>query len=109
MFSWISIVVWFFVTVLVYYIKQSGLPYKSPQHHENVKYIAKLFLLWGLAFIVKAVLSFFSIGLSNDNLDSTDFEQLIFTVISCFVTDIMPVISVLEVKFIELFKQSVVT
>lgn len=45
--------------------------------------------------------------LSLDNLDSTDFNQLIFMVVSCFVTDIMPVISVLEVKFIDLFKESV--
>lgn len=107
--SWLSIVVWFFITVLVYYIKQSGLPYKSPQHLQNVKYISKLFLLWGLAFIVKAVLSYFTIMLSLDNLESTDFNQLIIMVVSCFVTDIMPVISVLEVKFIDLFKETVVT
>lgn len=57
--SWLTIVLWFLITVLIYYIKQSGTPYKSPQHELNVRYIGSLFLMWSLALIIKAVISYF--------------------------------------------------
>lgn len=66
MFSWIFIVVWFLASVLFFYIKQSGLPYKSEQHRSNVKHISVLFLLWGAAFIIKAVLAFESLESAID-------------------------------------------
>lgn len=102
--SWITIVLWFLITVLIFYIKQSGIPYKSPQHEQNVKYIGSLFLFWVFAFIVKAIVSYFSLQMSFDKTNDNDFTQLILVVISNFVTDIAPIISVLEVKFIDLFK-----
>lgn len=104
--SWLTIVLWFLLTALVYYIKQSGTPYKSERHHANAKYISLIFMLWSLALVIKAVLSFFSLQYSFDNKASTDFAQLVMVVVMSFVTDIAPVISVLEVKFIELFKSS---
>jgi hypothetical protein len=64
--SWLAIVVWFLISIFVYYIKQSGQPYKTPQHLENVKYISKIFLLWSLASLAKAVLSYYSITYSFD-------------------------------------------
>lgn len=30
--SWITLVVWFTLSVLIFYIKQSGVPYKSDQY-----------------------------------------------------------------------------
>jgi hypothetical protein len=30
--SWVTIVLWFLITVLIFYIKQSGVPFKSSQH-----------------------------------------------------------------------------
>ena len=64
--SWATIILWFVVTVLIYSIKQSGTPYKSEKHRANVRYILTLFLLWGGAFVLKAVMSFFSIKYSFD-------------------------------------------
>jgi glucan phosphoethanolaminetransferase (alkaline phosphatase superfamily) len=58
--SWLTIVLWFLLTALVYYIKQSGTPYKSEKHHANAKYISLIFMLWSLALVIKAILSFFS-------------------------------------------------
>lgn len=107
--SWVTIVLWFLITVLIFYIKQSGVPYKSEQHSQNVKYIGILFLLWGGAFIVKAVLSYFSLQFAFDddpNNSDDDIRQVIMVVVTHIVTDIVPCLSVLEVKFIELFKNS---
>ncbi len=59
--SWIVIVSWFVLGVFVYYCKQSGRPYKSDAHKENVNYMMKIFALWSLAFIIKIVLSFLTL------------------------------------------------
>jgi hypothetical protein len=56
--SWLTLITWFFISVLVYYCKQSGVPYKSDEARANVKYISLLFILWSLAFVMKAILSY---------------------------------------------------
>lgn len=102
--SWLTIVLWFLITVFVYFIKQSGIPYKSTQAEQNVRYIGQLFLMWSFAFIIKAIISYFMLKLSFSNEKVGDYTQLVLVVISNFVTEIAPIISVLEVKFIDLFK-----
>ena len=72
----------------------------------NEKYISRLFLCWALAFIIKAILSYFLMQYTFDNLKDSYLNEVILIVVINFVTDIAPCISVLEVKFIELFKMT---
>lgn len=51
-----TVIVWFTVSILVVYIRQSGLPYKSEQVMKDIRYIAIIFGLWTLSYIVKIVL-----------------------------------------------------
>jgi hypothetical protein len=55
--SWIAIVVWFMITVLIFYIKNSGRPFKTDNHKLHLRYIGIIFIVWSIAFIVKAILS----------------------------------------------------
>lgn len=57
--SWLTIIVWLLITVLIFKLIKSGQPYKSELHESNEKYISRLFLLWALVFIIKAILSYF--------------------------------------------------
>ena len=51
-----TVMVWFTVSILVVYVRQSGLPYKSEQVMKDTRYIAIIFALWTLSYIVKIVL-----------------------------------------------------
>jgi hypothetical protein len=106
--SWIVIVLWFFITVLIYYIKQSGRPYHSEKHRQNLKYISLLFLFWGAAFVVKGVLTLLSLMYAFEDAEKQDMNmtRMILIILNSLLTDITPCISVLEVKFIELFKKT---
>ena len=64
--SWIAIVIWFMVTVLIFYIKNSGRPFKTKGHRKNLKYIVIIFMVWSVAFIVKSILSIFILNQSFD-------------------------------------------
>ena len=47
---------WFILSIVVIYCRQSGQPFKSTQEYENTKYIAIIFILWTIAFLVKIVI-----------------------------------------------------
>jgi hypothetical protein len=47
---------WFTVSILVLYIKQSGLPYKSQQAMKDNRYIAIIFGLWTACYVIKIII-----------------------------------------------------
>jgi hypothetical protein len=57
--SWIAIVVWFMITVLIFYIKNSGRTFKTKAHKVNLRYIGLIFILWSVAFLIKSIFSIF--------------------------------------------------
>ena len=65
----------------------------------------KIFGLWSLAFIIKIVLSFLTLYYSFQSNLKNNLMKLLLMVIINIVTDIGPCLSVLEFKFIDLFKQ----
>ena len=65
----------------------------------------KIFGLWSLAFVIKIVLSVLTLYYSFSPNFNNNLVKLLLMVIINIVTDIGPCLSVLEVKFIELFKQ----
>lgn len=103
--SWIAITIWFMISVLIFYIKNSGRPFKTDKHRINLKYIGLIFILWAVAFIIKSILSIFVFNQTFDaEVSFTDFTRLILIVLTQVLTDIAPCIAVLELKFIEIFK-----
>jgi hypothetical protein len=65
----------------------------------------KIFGLWSLAFVIKIVLSFLTLYYSFQSNLKNNLMKLLLMVIINIVTDIGPCLSVLEFKFIDLFKQ----
>lgn len=65
-----------------------------------------IFLLWAVAFILKGILSYYILQYSYDMLLQNDLVKMIMIIVINLVTDIGPCLSVLEVKFIELFKMT---
>ena len=65
----------------------------------------KIFGLWSLAFVIKIVLSFLTLYYSFQSNLKNNLLKLLLMVIINIVTDIGPCLSVLELKFIDLFKQ----
>lgn len=103
--SWIAIVAWFMVTVLIFYIKHSGRTFKTQNHQVNLRYIGKIFILWSIAFLIKSILSIFILNKTFDSdTQITNMTKLILIVLTQLLTDIGPCIAVLELKFIEIFK-----
>ncbi|CDW78463.1 protein kinase domain containing protein [Stylonychia lemnae] len=102
--SWLVLIVWFILSSTVVYIKQSGTPYKSDQHRLNLRYIALVFGFWTLAFLIKVI--FAMIG--DKSIDATSditMMQAIFLIVVNVVCDVLPYFSVLEIKFLELFRR----
>lgn len=93
-----AVVFWFTVSILVVYIKQSGLPYKSEQVMKDIRYIAIIFGLWTISFIVKIVL--YRLGASPEQ---SEIMEAIYLILYSIVTDMVPYFSVMELKFIEIF------
>jgi hypothetical protein len=65
----------------------------------------KIFGLWSLAFVIKIVLSFLTLYYSFQSNLKNNLMKLLLMVIINIVTDIGPCLSVLEFKFIDLFKR----
>lgn len=62
-------------------------------------------MLWTVAFIVKIVIYFiFNIG-GGASKDQT-FWYALFSILLSIVTDMVPYFSILELKFIEIFKNN---
>ena len=58
--TWFTVILWIIISVLVIYVKQSGLPYKSEKHKAKVRYIAIVFGVWTTALVIKFGLAIFS-------------------------------------------------
>jgi hypothetical protein len=65
----------------------------------------KVLMVWSLAFIIKIVLSVLILHYSFQQDFDNNIMKLILVIVINLVTDIGPCFSVLEIKFIELFKQ----
>jgi hypothetical protein len=65
----------------------------------------KVFMVWSMAFILKIVLSVLILHYSFQKDFDNNILKLILVIVINLVTDIGPCLSVLEIKFIELFKQ----
>ena len=97
---------WFLLSILVIYCRLSGQPFKSPQEYENTKYISIIFMLWTGAFIVKIVIYLiFNAGQGSED-KNFDFWYALFSILLSIVTDMVPYFSILELKFIEIFKNN---
>ena len=71
----------------------------------NVNYMCTIFGMWAVAFIIKIVLSYLTVVYSFSQSVEQDLLKLILVVVINLVTDIGPCISVLEIKFIDLFRK----
>jgi hypothetical protein len=59
-----AVTVWFTISLFVVYVKQSGLPYRSPQEYTKLRYIGIIFALWTISFIIKIII--YSVAQSDD-------------------------------------------
>ncbi|CDW80512.1 protein kinase [Stylonychia lemnae] len=100
--SWSVLIVWFLIGIFVVYIKSSGSPYKSELHRQNLKYVGFIFILWTVAFSLK--IAYISINLTD--IGTSEIVQAILMIIYNLITDIIPYISILEIKFMEIFKKT---
>ena len=62
-------------------------------------------MAWSFAFLLKAVFSFISLSIAFDPTVVNSLGKLIVIILTNVLTDIGPCIAVLELKFIEIFKQ----
>jgi hypothetical protein len=51
-----TVTLWFTISLFILYIKQSGLPYKSVDAQKKLKYIAIIFALWTVSFLIKILI-----------------------------------------------------
>lgn len=65
----------------------------------------KIFFGWTFAFVIKIVLSVLLLKYSFDKNFTNNILKLLMIVTLNIITDIGPCLSVLEIKFIELFKE----
>ncbi len=100
MVCWGALILWFVVASFIIYCLNSGTPYKSEQHKVNLKYIALIFSLWSVAFTVKIVYA----ALTESDIDQYQMKDAILIILINVISDIIPEISILEIKFIELFR-----
>jgi hypothetical protein len=100
-----TVAVWFSVSIFVVYIKQSGLPFKTEQMMKNTRYISIIFILWTVSFVVKLIIYSVATGaMSNPTDNINEMLSALYVILINIVTDMIPYFSVLELKFIELFK-----
>lgn len=100
--TWSCLIIWFLIALFINYLKVSGSPYKSPQHRINLKYVSLVFFIWTVAFSLK--IAFFAAdvnGIISDNAVLYSILLVLLTIMS----DVIPYFSILELKFIELFKK----
>eukprot|EP00347_Sterkiella_histriomuscorum_P011008 403374097 len=97
-----QLVLWFSTSLLIVYIKTNGSPYKSSLHQENLKYLSTVYAIWSVAFLLKT--GFIAATMTgalryNSPLYFVSLASMNLT------TDIVPYLTILEFKFIELFKK----
>lgn len=100
MICWGTLILWFLIATFIIYCINSGTPYKSEKHRENLKYIAMIFFLWSVAFTVKIIYA----ALTEPDIAAYQMKDAILIILINVISDIIPEISILEIKFIELFK-----
>lgn len=104
--TWIVLIVWFVLTLAVLYFRQSGSPFRSEQARSNLRYIFFVFALWTAAFIVKVIFAIIGKSTAQTETNDISLKEAIFLIIINIVSDVVPLIPILEIKFIEIFKKS---
>ena len=100
--SWSVLIFWFLIGIFVIYIKNSGSPFKSDQHRQNLKYVSIIFVVWTIAFSLK--IAYISFDLTDQF--QSDLVKAILMILYNLITDIIPYISILEIKFMDIFKKT---
>lgn len=97
---------WFLLSILVIYCRLSGQPFTSKKDYENTKYISIIFMLWTGAFLVKIIIYMIFANKDPGKTLDYDFWNALFSILLSIVTDMVPYFSILELKFIEIFKNN---
>lgn len=103
LFCIIITVVWFLISIIALYIKYSGCPYKSEFHGKKLKHIGIIFLIWTVSFILKIIIA----GIATKAFDPTEdttFIEAIMVALMYIITEVIPYIATLDMKFIEILQ-----
>jgi hypothetical protein len=68
--------------------------------------VAIIFFFWTATFLIKVIITFKGLDYVNGEDGKLTITQAIIIIVVHILTDIIPYISILEIKFIEIFKKS---